>query len=106
MGLKRIDTRMVRSIAKLLIVCGMLICLGGCGTLRTVSAASLDDRPRVYSGTRLDYHAIVGNTECIETKFKVKPPEHPVLDMPFSLVLDTIVFPLTYPVSLYEALFY
>lgn len=98
---------MVNIIAKLTIVGGMLVCLclTGCGTLRTVSVASLD-RPRVYSGTRLDYNAIVGNTERIEAKFKVKPPEHPVLDMPFSFVLDTVVFPLTYPVSLYEALFY
>lgn len=102
-GLYRVHIQ--EGMAKRLIVCGMLICLGGCGTLRTVSVASLD-RPRVYSGTRLDYYAIVGKTECIETKFKVKPPEHPGLDMPFSLVLDTIVFPLTYPVSLYEALFY
>jgi len=92
-------------IARVMIAGGMLICLSGCGTLRTVSVASLE-RPRVYSGTRLDYYAIVGNVEQIETEFKVKPTEHPFLDIPFSFVLDTVALPLTYPVSLYEALFY
>lgn len=83
----------------------MLIFLsGGCATVRTVSSAGIDS-PMVYSGTRLDYLAITGNSGQIETEFKVAPPAHPMLDIPFSIVLDTAVLPLTSSVALYEVVF-
>ncbi len=80
------------------------ICLSGCATLRTVSSAGIDS-PKVYSGTRLDSLAIAGNNERIKAEFKVEPPEHPMLDLPFSVVLDTAVLPLTSSVALYEVVF-
>jgi uncharacterized protein YceK len=89
----------------LIIAAGMLVCLSSCGTLRTVSAASIES-PKIYSGTRIDYYAIVGDTEHLEEKFNVRPPAYPFLDLPFSFALDTVVLPLTYPVSLYEAVFH
>jgi len=82
-----------------------LFFLSGCGTFLTVSSASLES-PKIYSGTRLDYHAIAGNEDIVQARFKVRPPEYPLLDIPFSLALDTVVFPLTYPVALYETVFH
>ena len=93
--------------AILLFIASILLLFGfnGCGTIRTVSSISIDS-PMVYSGTRLDYHALVGNRNRIKTKFNVKPPRYPAADMPFSIMLDTVVFPLTSSVALYEIVFH
>jgi uncharacterized protein YceK len=55
----------------------------------------------VYSGTRLNAHAISGNQVALK-KYHVEPPEHPNLDLPASFVLDTVIFPLTAASALYE----
>ena len=62
------------------------------------------DASYLYSGARLDYHAIAGHEETLK-KFKAEPPEHPVIDFPFSVVLDTVILPLTFSVASYEFLF-
>lgn len=77
--------------------------LPGCATYHTISEAK-PGSPKIYSGTRLDIHAIEGN-EFAQLKFKVDPPQHPALDLPFSFIFDTIMLPLTFSISGYEALF-
>jgi uncharacterized protein YceK len=57
----------------------------------------------VYAGTRLDVHAIAGSEVGLR-KFPVPPPRYPWLDLPFSLLLDTLMIPLTLLVASYEAL--
>jgi len=75
----------------------------GCATYTTLSASSIGS-PKVYSGTRLDIHAIAGDAAELR-KFKVAPPVHPKVDLPFSFLLDTIMFPLTLPAATYEFVF-
>ena len=79
----------------------------GCATLEAVSKAK-QGSPKIYSGTRLDAHAINQNSEYlknIKLEYGISPPEHPWIDMPFSIVLDTAFFPLTSSVALYELIF-
>lgn len=83
------------------IVFGTVVLLStGCATYRTISAVT-HGSPRVYSGTRLDINAISDNHAALK-KFDVETPEHPVLDLPASIVLDTVIFPLTSSSALYE----
>jgi uncharacterized protein YceK len=89
----------LRILLLVLILCN----LQGCATYNTISEAK-PGSPKIYSGTRLDVHAIEGN-EFAQLKFKVDPPQHPALDLPFSFILDTIMLPLTFSISGYEALF-
>jgi uncharacterized protein YceK len=85
------------------IIFGVVIVLSsGCATYRTISAVT-QGSPRVYSGTRLDINAISDNRVAL-MKFDVGPPEHPLLDLPASLALDTVIFPLTSASALYEML--
>lgn len=77
--------------------------LQGCATYSTISEAR-PGSPKIYSGTRLDMNAIQGN-EHAQAKFKVDAPKHPLLDLPFSILLDTIVLPLSFSISGYEFLF-
>lgn len=75
----------------------------GCATYRTISVAE-SGSPKVYSGTRLDMNAL-RHDDVGSSKFKANPPQHPLIDLPFSFVLDTVIFPLTSSVAAYEALF-
>ena len=77
--------------------------LTGCATYRTISEAA-PGSPKVFSGTRLDINAIRGDEVGIR-KFKVAPPPYPMVDLPFSLLLDTFIIPLTFPVATYEFIF-
>lgn len=76
----------------------------GCATIRTMPTLSTYGSPKIYSGTRLDLHALMENESGLK-KFKVEPPKYPLLDLPFSLILDTAILPATYPVATYEFLF-
>ena len=58
----------------------------------------------VFSGTRLDVKAITGDEIGIR-KFRATPPSYPLVDLPFSLVADTLLFPLTFSVATYEFVF-
>jgi uncharacterized protein YceK len=75
----------------------------GCATYRTISEAE-SGSPKVYSGTRLDMNTL-RHDDIGVSKFKVNPPQHPLIDLPFSFVFDTAIFPLTFSVVAYEALF-
>ena len=82
--------------------CAGVSLFSGCATYRTVSAVERGS-PRVYSGTRLDLNAIENDSIQLK-KFQAKPPKYPVLDLPASLVLDTVMLPLTASSALYETL--
>jgi uncharacterized protein YceK len=78
--------------------------ISGCATVTSIDSAE-HGTPLVYSGTRLDLAAIADNESDLR-KFKTLPPASPWLDMPFSLVADTFMLPLTFGVAAYEWLFY
>jgi uncharacterized protein YceK len=75
-----------------------------CATVRTVPSLATPEQPKIYSGTRLDLHAISKNEEALK-KFDAKSPEHPLIDLPFSALLDTLLLPVTFPVACYELIF-
>ena len=84
-------TRKQRFISLILI--GMLLTTG-CATLTTASHFTKES-PRIYSGTRLDIHATAYHEDILRVyrdKYGVTPPNYPKLDLPFSLLLDTIIF--------------
>ena len=76
----------------------------GCATVRTMPSLGSPEHPKIYSGARLDVHAISENEEALK-KFKAKAPVHPLIDFPFSVILDTVILPVTFPVASYELLF-
>ncbi len=78
--------------------------LAACGTIRTMPYLGSYGSPKIYSGARLDFHAIVENESDLR-RFRARPPKYPLLDIPFSLVLDTAILPVTFPAATYELLF-
>jgi uncharacterized protein YceK len=86
----------------------LLLLVAGCATGRTVTHFS-EESPLLYSGTRLDIHAISQNESILQMykeKFGVEPPAHPKLDLPISFLLDTLVLiPIALPLALYNAVF-
>lgn len=79
-------SRMIRLSVLLLV-----LPLAGCGTVRTLDAAK-PDAPLVYAGTRLDMYALNGGC-CPVDRFGTLPPRYPALDLPGSLLLDTLLLP-------------
>ncbi|MGE8406241.1 MAG: YceK/YidQ family lipoprotein [Pseudomonas sp.] len=67
--------------------------VSGCATVRTLDAAK-PGAPVVYSGTRLDLYAMQGGC-CAEDRFGAEAPIYPGLDLPGSIVLDTLFLPLS-----------
>lgn len=88
----------------LLINIAMVPGLNGCATIRTVPELASYGSPKVYSGTRLDYNAATENREGL-AKFRAKAPRYPLIDIPFSVVLDTVLLLVTLPVATYELVF-
>ena len=78
--------------------------LFSCGTIRTMPAVGSAQTPKIYSGTRLDLHAIGGDASYLR-QVKAPPPEYPLIDLPFSILLDTLILPVTFPIATYEVLF-
>ncbi len=78
--------------------------LYGCATIRTMPSLAAYGSPKIYSGTRLDLNGIMEDESGLK-KFKAEPPKYPLLDLPFSLILDTAILPATYPVATYEFIF-
>jgi uncharacterized protein YceK len=85
-----------------------LLCTTGCATLTTASHFT-NESPKFYSGTRLDLRASEHNDEVLRAyreQYGVEPPAYPKLDLPFSIVFDTIILvPVVLPVVLYQAVF-
>ncbi len=92
------------SLLSFLVALMLVVQLAGCATIRTVPTLGSPGRPKVFSGTRLDFHAAAGN-EAGLAKFSVPPPEYPVIDLPFSVLLDVLLLPLTLSVTTYELVF-
>ena len=78
--------------------------LSACATIRTMPSMYDYGTPKVYSGTRLDIQALMDGGSGL-AKFKAQPPEYPLIDFPFSLIADTILLPITYPMGMYEFFF-
>ncbi|HSB33562.1 MAG TPA: YceK/YidQ family lipoprotein, partial [Nitrospirota bacterium] len=80
----------------------------GCATLTTASHFTKDS-PKFYSGTRLDMHARALHEDALlayKDKYGVDPPDYPGIDLPFSLLFDTVILvPIVLPVVLYQAVF-
>jgi uncharacterized protein YceK len=80
--------------------------LSACATTRT---ATRDEAalPLVYSGTRLNVAALRGDAESLDrfTYYGVQAPEHPLLDLPLSLVADTGVLALLVAGAAYRSNF-
>ncbi len=91
--------RMVVSAALVVV----LVTSGGCATFRTLESAG-EDGPRVFSGTRLDIHALTGNHAALK-KFNVPPLKYPLLDLPFSFVADLVFLLFTVPPAAHDKLF-
>ena len=71
----------------------IIFLITGCATYRTIDVVTLGN-PMVYSGTRLNIYVIADDQYELK-KFDVEPPEHPIIDLPASFVLDTIILPIT-----------
>ncbi len=65
----------------------------GCATVNTMNSSKTDP-PLVYSGTRLDWYALHDGC-CARERFGALPPAYPGVDLPFSLLLDTLLLPLS-----------
>lgn len=65
--------------------------LSGCATVATLDAAK-PGAPLVYAGTRLDLYALQGGC-CALERFGAEAPRYPGLDLPASLLLDTLLLP-------------
>lgn len=97
----------MRKLSRMLFLSILLVtanALSACGTIRTMPALGSYDTPKIYSGTRLDLSAITRNESKLK-RFSTVPPEHPLIDFPFSLLLDTIILPMTIPAATYELVF-
>ena len=78
--------------------------LNGCATLRTVPHFTIN-APKLYSGTRMDLDAMNQSQDYVLKKYNAEAPSHPKLDLPFTLLLDTVVlFPVTLPIAIGEVL--
>lgn len=78
--------------AQALIVLAVILPLvTGCATVRTLDGAR-SNMPLVYSGTRLDLYAMNGGC-CPKDRFGALPPRYPLLDLPGSMLLDTLLLP-------------
>ena len=78
--------------SKLLALLLAALLLPGCASVRTADAAK-QGAPLIYAGTRLDWYSLNGGC-CPMDRFGAEAPEYAALDLPFSVVLDTLFLPL------------
>ncbi|HEK1007351.1 TPA: YceK/YidQ family lipoprotein [Pseudomonas putida] len=69
------------------------LAVSGCATVRTLDA-NKPGAPVVYAGTRLDLYVINGGC-CPKDRFGAEAPAYPRLDLPGSMLLDTLFLPLS-----------
>ena len=65
----------------------------GCGTARTLKPA-FENGPHVMSGSRFDILAMQDKSRA-RVIYGSEPIKYPLLDLPFSFLLDTVLLPLT-----------
>lgn len=75
-----------------------LLLTQGCASVRTLNAAQAA-APVIYSGTRLDWYSLQGSCYPVE-RFGAQAPKYAGLDLPFSLLLDTLLLPWALAVEL------
>jgi len=78
--------------------------LSSCATFKSINVAAhlpLYERTLIYSGTRLDWAAITKNDAAI-SKLKATPPSYPLVDLPFSFALDSILLPLSVSAEIFH----
>ncbi len=63
----------------------------GCASVHTLDAAQAG-APVIYSGTRLDWYSLQGGCYPVE-RFGAHAPKYAALDLPFSILLDTLLLP-------------
>ncbi len=68
-----------------------LLLSSGCASVRTLDAAQAG-APVIYSGTRLDWYSVQGGCYPVE-RFGASAPKYAALDLPFSVLLDTLLLP-------------
>jgi uncharacterized protein YceK len=73
-----------------LLLLGALL-LSGCATVATLDAAQ-PGAPLVYAGTRLNMYELNGGC-CALERFGAEAPRYPGLDLPASILLDTLLLP-------------
>jgi uncharacterized protein YceK len=78
---------------KLVVVMLGLLLTTGCSTVRTLDA-NQPGAPIVYAGTRLDLYVMQGGC-CEKDRFGAEAPKYPMLDLPGSALLDTLLLPLS-----------
>ena len=69
------------------------LAVSGCATVRTLDA-NKPGAPVVYAGTRLDLYVTNGGC-CPKDRFGAEAPAYPRLDLPGSMLLDTLFLPLS-----------
>lgn len=82
---------MARSAMRLCSSVLAMVLVSGCSTVRTLDAAK-PGAPIVYSGTRLDWYSLNGGC-CPVDRFGAEAPRYAALDLPASLLLDTLLLP-------------
>lgn len=87
---------MSNKVAALLLMAVLLS--SGCASVRTLDAAQAG-APVIYSGTRLDWYSLQGGCYPVE-RFGAQAPKYAALDLPFSLLLDTLLLPWALAVEL------
>ncbi len=89
---ERSPHRNFASRARSYVVClSLLLVLPGCASVRTLDAAK-PGAPIIYSGTRLDWYALHGGC-CPVDRFGAEAPKYAGLDLPASVLLDTVLLP-------------
>ena len=82
---------MARSVMRLCSSVLAMVLLSGCSTVRTLDAPK-PGAPIVYSGTRLDWYSLNDGC-CPVDRFGAEAPRYAALDLPASLLLDTLLLP-------------
>ena len=89
------STRRRRTLCALLST--FVVATSGCATVTTIQTAD-PKTAKIFSGTRQDLRAIGGEI-AENAKFRAPPPPYPILDLPFSFMLDIVMLPLTLPAA-------
>jgi len=86
----------------LFFACLFALLTSGCAAYNTL-ATDETNTPMLFGGTRLDLEATLVRHDPATTFRVAPPPYHPLLDLPASFVLDTLMLPGTLATTLYQS---
>ena len=86
-------------IVRTIVLVASMLLLSSCATISTVSQPAYERKPLVMSGSRLNIASLRGEY-ALQERFGVAPPQFPLLDLPFSVLLDFMVLGYALPVAL------